>query len=73
MPYEKKVVTLLEMLEELGSWIATPCDTMVKAGNANIDTENNSNFKSLVKGWEKGRYDDDPEILHQELISLIPV
>lgn len=69
----KKVTTLPEMLEELGSWIATDCNIMINAGNANIDTENNFDFKNLVKAWNKGHYDDDPETLHRRLIELIPV
>jgi len=42
------------------------------AAKSGITNRNNKNLKSLVTAWEDGNYDEDPEILHQELLHLIP-
>jgi len=64
-------VTLLGMFNELNSFI--PCmDHFNNAFNSGIDVTNNREFKGLVKDWIEGAYDEDPDVLLRELVSLLP-
>jgi len=53
-------VTILGILEELK--VYTP---------VNIDSLNNTNFKSLISGWKNGWYDEDPDLLVSEIETLL--
>jgi len=68
----KTIITLECMLLEMGTWISTSADQLARARTSGVTNKNNKNLKSLVTAWEDGRYDEDPEILHQELLHLIP-
>jgi PIN domain nuclease of toxin-antitoxin system len=60
------------MLLEMGTWLASTPEELERAAKSGITNRNNKNLKSLVTAWEDGNYDEDPEILHQELLHLIP-
>ena len=68
----KRTITLHSMLLEMGTWLASTPEELKKAEHSGIHTGNNKNLKSLVTAWENGNYDEDPEILHQSLLNLIP-
>ena len=68
----KRTITLHSMLLEMGTWLASTTDELDRAEQSRIHTGNNRNLKSLVTAWENGNYDEDPEILHQALLNLIP-
>jgi PIN domain nuclease of toxin-antitoxin system len=68
----KRTITLHSMLLEMGTWLASTDDELDRAEQSRIHTGNNKNLKSLVTAWENGNYDEDPEILHQALLNLIP-
>jgi hypothetical protein len=71
LPNDERTITLIEMLEEIGTWVDTPCDIKIKASDSKISTENSPKLKKLIREWERGRYDEDVDKLHQELISLL--
>jgi hypothetical protein len=66
------MTTLHSMLLEMGTWLSSTPDELERAKKSGITTKNNKNLKSLVTAWQNGNYDEDPEILHQELLNLIP-
>lgn len=66
------MTTLHSMLLEMGTWWSSTPDELKRAKESGITTKNNKNLKSLVTAWQNGDYDECPEILHQELINLIP-
>lgn len=68
----KKEITLHSMLLEMGTWLSSTPDELQRAKQSGITDRNNKNLKSLVAAWENGNYDEDPEILHQSLLNLIP-
>ena len=68
----KNEITLYDMLLEMGTWLSSTADELERAKKSGITNKNNKNLKSLVTAWEDGNYDEDPEILHQALLHLIP-
>lgn len=65
-------VTILDLLHELQSFIKVDSLTLqfAKEGPP-ITTFNNAEFAILVEDWKSGAYDEDPETLHQQLITLM--
>jgi hypothetical protein len=70
-PKDEETTTLIDIFEELGTWTDLPCDIKMKIRENNINVENSDTLKFLVKKWKRGHYDDDPDQLHEELLSLI--
>lgn len=68
----KTEITLHDMLLEMGTWLSSTPEELERAEKSGITNRNNKNLKSLVTAWEDGNYDEDPEILHQSLLNLIP-
>jgi|694.fasta_scaffold03814_35 hypothetical protein len=68
----KTEITLHDMLLEMGTWLSSTPEELERAAKSGITNRNNKNLKSLVTAWEDGNYDEDPEILHQSLLNLIP-
>jgi hypothetical protein len=64
--------TLASMLREMKTWMDIPAETIKSAEESGISTKNSKDLKSLVDGWSRGRYDEDPGLLTQSLIRLIP-
>ena len=63
-------MTILNFLEEMNSYVS--CTGAFKsASNVKMTAVKTKRLKELVKGWQDGRYDEDPEILVQELVHLI--
>lgn len=68
----KRTITLHSMLLEMGTWLHTTPVELELAKQSGIHSGNNKNLARLVQAWQAGSYDEDPEILHQELLCLIP-
>ena len=64
-------VSLVDMYNEMQSWIQVSPKTLSKAKASKITTSNNKEFKRLVNQWERGIYDEDPEMLVQELDNIL--
>lgn len=63
-------VTIFEMVTELNSFI--DCSrSFEKAKDSDINSSNNSLFRSLVRDWMDGEYDESPELLVQRIESLL--
>jgi len=69
---KKEIVTLTSMLEEMGTWIETS-GWIQQAEESGISTENSPRLRQLVQSWKNGMYDEDPELLVQELTYLLPL
>lgn len=65
------MVTLTGMLREMQTWHNIEKHTLDKAEQAKINTKNNTKFKRLVKDWETGMYDEDPDAVLNELYSFL--
>ena len=64
-------VSLVDMYNEMQSWVQVSPKTLSKAKVSKITTSNNKEFKRLVNQWERGIYDEDPEMLVQELDNIL--
>ena len=64
--------TLASMLREMKTWMDIPAETIKSAEESGISTKNSPTLKGLVKAWQNGAYDEDPGLLTQSLIRLIP-
>jgi len=69
---KKQTVTLASMLAEMGTWIDTS-KWIPQAEKSGISTDNSPRLRQLVQSWINGNYDEDPEILVQELTYLLPL
>ena len=65
------MVTVAGMLREMQTWFNIEKHLLDKAEQANINTKNNTKFKRLVKDWETGMYDEDPDAMLNELYSFL--
>lgn len=65
------MVTLTDMLSEMQTWYNIEKYTFDKAEQVKINTKNNTKFKQLVKDWETGMYDEDPDAMLNELYSFL--
>ena len=65
------MVTLTNMLSEMQTWYNIEKHTFDKAEQVKINTKNNTKFKRLVKDWETGMYDEDPDAILNELYSFL--
>jgi hypothetical protein len=64
--------TLASMLREMKTWMDISAETIKSAEESGISTKNSKDLKYYVDGWSRGRYDEDPVLLTQSLIRLIP-
>jgi len=64
--------TLSSMLLEMQTWCKIPAETVQAAETSGITTRNSKELKSYVNSWVQGRYDEDPQLLVNSLIHLIP-
>jgi hypothetical protein len=65
------VLSIYVMVIELSDWVKISPADVAKALASNITVENNEDFARLVNDWEDGRYDEDPEVLVSEILSLL--
>ena len=65
-------VTLHSMLTEMETWCSFTEEQKAKAKSSDVHTSNNPKLRRLVDMWQDGEYDEDPEVLAQELVELIP-
>ena len=66
------MVTLLDFFEEMQSFVNVSEETLQAAEKSKVDEGNSPKLKQLVKSWVNGLYDEDPELLVQELERLLP-
>lgn len=64
-------MTILDMVQELQSFLKIPEDTLAKAKASGVSTDNSKPLRDLVRAWCAGDYDEDPETLLFELTNLL--
>lgn len=64
-------MTPLDLLTEMQSFITVEPKLLAKAQSSEITDNNNSTFRTLVKDWTNGLYDEDPEMVVQAIRQLI--
>lgn len=64
--------TLSLMLLEMQTWCKIPAETVQAAEASGITTSNSKELKRYVNFWANGHYDEDPQLLVNSLIHLIP-
>ena len=64
--------TLSSMLLEMQTWCTIPAETVQAAEASGITTRNSKELKRYVNSWVHGNYDEDPQLLVNALIHLIP-
>jgi hypothetical protein len=62
---------IYQMLTELQTWFSPSQELLDKAEQSKITTKNNATFKRLVKDWETGMYDEDPDLIYNEITFLL--
>lgn len=56
---------------EMRSFIKVDGNVILHARRSKVNYGNHSDFRTLVEAWRDGMYDEDPNIVIQELKSLI--
>lgn len=64
-------VSLYDMLQEMQTWVKTPKGILEKARASKVTTANSAQLQQMVHDWNQGYYDEVPDMLVQELISLL--
>ena len=62
-------VMIIELIEN--NWVTISPVDVARAQASKITDKNNAEFRSLVKDYQNGVYDEDMQILASELISLL--
>ncbi len=65
------ILSIYVMVIELSEWVTISPADVARAKASKITDKNNAEFRSLVKDWENGVYDEDPETLVSEILSLL--
>lgn len=58
-------------MSELDCFISIPKEDLDKANESEITDKNNSEFKSHVRAWYRGDYDNDPDLLLARLLIML--
>lgn len=66
------MTTILELLEELNSFVPTE-QYFDAAKISSINSSSSSIFRKLLTDWGDGKYDNDPDIIVQSLVSLLDI
>jgi len=64
-------LSIYQLLSELQSFVSINDQVMDIAHKSEISTENSMLFRQYVEDWENGVYDEDPDILVQDILCLL--
>jgi len=67
------MTTILEFMNEMETWHSFSNEEVDCAEISDINNHNNTTFQLLLSGWIAGDYDEDPELVCQELIGLLNI
>ena len=62
-------VMVIELIEN--NWVTISPADVARAKASRITDKNNAEFRTLVKDWETGVYDEDPETFASKILSLL--
>jgi hypothetical protein len=65
------MIKLIDMFNELSTWITFSPAEMEAASNSKITNKNNPKFKALISNWGSGVYDEDPGYIVDELKGFL--
>jgi hypothetical protein len=65
------MISALELLLELSSFVTIPSEIKERATTSTISSATNPKFKRLVKDWSMGKYDEYPEYVVSEISYLL--
>ena len=68
---KKPAVTIQEFVSELQTWIKFTELELQQAKASRIDTTNGPYFKSLVRDFKKGLYDEDLDIIGDSVKHML--
>ena len=58
-----RTVTIHDLATEMQTWLKFTPEVLERAKNSKVTTKNHSAFAKLVRQWENGHFDEDPEIV----------
>ena len=64
-------MTIFDMLQEMESFTKVSEDDLNKASHSNINEKNSIHLKRLIEEWCDGCYDEDPDLLVNNLVYLL--
>ena len=64
-------MTATDLLSELQSFVTISDHVLSKAMNSNLTTRNSPTLRRLADEWNEGKFDEDPELLVQEIASIL--
>ena len=62
---------LYHFLLEMGTWFKTSEEILERAKNTKLDADEKNHLSTLRKHFNMGIYDEDPELLYNELIRMV--
>lgn len=65
------MTTIYDLLTEMQSFVTVDDETLEKAKNSNINTENSWELEAHLYDWQNMQYEDCPELFVQRLKSLL--
>ena len=65
------MITIADLLREMQSFVSVDSRTIEKAERTNINSDNNALFNGYLEDWQDGVYDEDPDYLVNDLISML--
>jgi len=65
------MTTIYELLSEMTSFVSVPSVYLEKAEYSNINSENSWKFDFLLNDWKDGIYDEDPDVLVNNIVELL--
>jgi hypothetical protein len=63
--------TLYHFLLEMGTWFKTSEEILERAKNKKLNAQEKNHLSTLYRHWNVGMYDEDPQMLYNELIQMI--
>ena len=64
-------LTIYQFLQEINTHYGISDSNLEKAKQSSITVGNNSKLKRYTKDWVDGKYDEDPDMLAEAVISLL--
>lgn len=64
-------MSIYDLVTELQSFTTIPANMVERAQQSEINTENNTTFRELAMDWANGVYDEDVELVVQQINGLL--
>lgn len=66
-----ETVSIWELLSELSEYTPVSREDLDKAELSDIDNDTHVEFSVLLEQWKVGQFDEDPELLVQQLNAML--